>query len=281
MLTQTIRSVRQPFAFRANQQLWPDHYGWLMSGKQDKRARRARRNRPERQVRAAQITEAAKRIGVLDLADVLDTRVAQFAVGWLRAAFAQADAIVRLSVSGLDYAAAPNRRSFAEIALRLQWLHELEDRSGAPDALVEEEKRLAKSHVTHLEEMGLDMPSDFSGIEAVVTNSTTDKKIRVQAKNFTEATKATQQSVGLFRAWREETQFTHATGALAVSYAPASDGSFGIGKPFVADPEFETLLMVCLLVLSYAVRILLDEGTPQATIDRIFDAFFDGINAGL
>lgn len=263
------------------QRPWADHYGCLMSGKQEKRARQARRNRPEREVRAAQIAEAANRISALALGDAPDTRVAQFVIGWLRAAFAQADAIVRLSMSGIDYAAAPNRRSFVEIALRLQWLHELEDRSGALDAMVEDEKRLAKSHVTHVEEMGLEMPPDFSGIQAVVTNSTTNDKILQQARSFTAAAKATQESVGLFRAWREETQFAHATGALAVSYAPASDGSFGIGKPFVADSEFETLLMSCLLVLSYVVRILLAEGASQATIDRMFNAFFDGINAGL
>jgi len=252
-----------------------------MSSKQEKRTRQARRNRPEREINATQMIEAAKRIGVLDLSDVPETSVAQFAVGWLRAASAQAEAIARLSLSGLDYAAAPNRRSFVEIAGRLQWLHALDDRSVAPDAMVEIEQKLAKSHVAHINEMGLEMPPDFSGIEAVVTRSTADKKIQVQAKNFTEAAKATEQSVGLYRAWREETQFTHATAALAVSFAPADEGTFGIGKPFVADPMFDTLPMVYLLVLTYAVRILLGEGSPQAAIDRIFSAYFAGIRAGL
>lgn len=191
------------------------------------------------------------------------------------------EAIAVLSLGGLDYAAAPNRRSFVEITGRLQWLEALEDRAGALDTVDKEEQRLARSHVTHVSEIGLMIPTDYSGVKEVVTSATTDRKIQKQAKNFTEATKATAQSVGLFRAWREETQLTHATGALAVSYAPVERGAFGIGKPFVADPMFQTLPMVGLLLLDYALRILRDEGLPQATIDRIFDAYFAGIHAEL
>ena len=259
----------------------PSRYCCAMSGKQKKRARQHRRLRSTEEVRACQVTESAKRISVLDFEGAPDSRVCQFAVGWLRAVFVQADALVRLSAAGVDYAGSPNRRSFSEIVLRLQWLHSLTDRPGAIDAMIQDEQRLGRSHLAHLESMDIEALPDFSDLEEVVTKATSDTRIREQAKSFTAAVKATPSSQGLFRAWREETQFTHATGKLAVSYAPTSKGRIGRGRPFVVDNPFESLLTTCLLALTFVVRMLLEDGAPQYTIDRLFDAYFNGVKAGL
>lgn len=254
-----------------------------MSASKVKKARQAKRARPTRDIRAAQLSAISARIALFDFAAAPETRVTQFAIGWMRAAFAQIAAIVQLSTQGLDYAAAPNRRSYIEIVLRFQWLHELAltDRQGALDAMVEDEKRQATNHEVHLAAMGVENVTDFTDLQAVVTAATDNAVIRKQASNFTEAAKATTDAAGLYRAWREETQNTHATGGLAVSYAPITAGLFGFGRPFVADPDFDSLTLTAFGVIAFAVRILLDEGTPQEVIDALFDAFFNGIEAGL
>lgn len=254
-----------------------------MSAKRDKQARQARRNRPKRDVNAAQLSEIARRVMAYEFVGLPESRVSQIAVGWMRAAFAEIGAIVHLSTNGLDFAAAPNRRSYAEIVLRLQWLHQLEVslRGPALDSMIEDEKRLAASHVKNLEKMGVTKTPDFSELSAVVTETSTDSAIRVQAKTFTEAAVATVDAAGLYRAWREETQNTHATWNLALSYAPYASGEFGKGKPFVADPEFETLILTTFLVLSLTVRLLMEEGASKEVIDGLFDTFFSGVRAGL
>lgn len=254
----------------------------FMSGKQSKRARQARRTRPVREVRASQMKEAAARVLALGFGDVQASRPRQVAIGWLRAAMAEADAIVRLTQSGYGYAAAPNRRSFFEIALRLQWLEGLDDRDGAIDSMLEEEQRQARAHTGHLAEMGMSSLPDFSDLEAVVIEATRDKSVAAQAKQFTAAAKAIESSaLGLFRAWREETQYTHATVKLGLSYAPAQDGRFIDGTPQIMDPDFDTLLTVAIFAVAMSGRVLLDEGAGREVYDRIFNAFFEGIRAGL
>ena len=180
----------------------------------------------------------------------------------------------------LDHAAAPNRRSLFEIVLRLQWLHATADRRQAIDAMIEAEKKQAQRHLGHLAEMGLQDLPNFAELEAVITD-VSEPKIRQQARSITDLAKATPSAVGLFRGWREETQNTHATGNLAISYAPLGQKGFEHGKPFVADPELESLLRLSLGVLAFVARILLDEGAPKELTDKLFEVYFSGINDGL
>ena len=47
------------------------------------------------------------------------------------------------------------------------------------------------------------------------------------------------------------------------------------------DPDFDTLVTVAIFAIVMGARILLDEGAGREVYYRIFDAFFEGVRAGL
>lgn len=102
-----------------------------MSGRKSKAKRRAVREQPESIRNANYALAATKRALAADLSGIPLTRVTQFILGWTRAAFDQSRVITTLTKSGLAASASPNRRSFAEIAVRLQWLHMMQQ-AGRP-----------------------------------------------------------------------------------------------------------------------------------------------------
>lgn len=87
-----------------------------MSGKKSKAKRRAMRELPESIRKANCALAATNRTLAADLSGIPLTRVTQFALGWMRAAFDQSRVIATLTKSGVAAAASPNRRPFAEIA---------------------------------------------------------------------------------------------------------------------------------------------------------------------
>ncbi|MCU1579982.1 MAG: hypothetical protein JWP19_2186 [Rhodoglobus sp.] len=249
-----------------------------MSGRTAKAARRIERARPAHEVNAAFLIETAERILRLDLRGVPLTRVAQFIVGWLRAAFEESRAIALLTRAGVAHAAAPNRRSFAEIVVRLQWLHGIAsvDRAGALDAMLEDEKDLTRKFFKHLSEMGYDSDADLTAMDELVTEVIEEGRIAHQAKRFVDAAKATNgASVGLYYAWREETQYTHATGALASSYAPDEGGMLGKGTPPVVDPDLDSHRLVTMLSVTLVYHLLIEEGVESDVAKSIVLAFFE------
>ena len=112
-------------------------------------------------------------------------------------------------------------------------------------------------------------------MEAMVLQAASKGRVKNQARQFLAAAKSTTgQSVGLYYAWREETQYTHATGALAASYAPDTKGAMGDGKPPVADPDLESHRMATMLAITLAYNLLLDEGVDESLARTIINAFF-------
>jgi hypothetical protein len=213
-----------------------------------------------------------------DLSRVPLTRTTQFIVGWLRSVFEQSRAIACLTSAGLAHAAAPNRRSFAEVVVRLQWLNGMPraDRPGALDEMIDHERELTRKAFKAISEMGYDSAVDLADMEALVLQSASDGRVKDQARRFLAAAKSTLgQSTGLYYAWREETQYTHATAALAVSYAPDSHGAMGDGVPPVADPELETHRLGTMLALTLAYNLLVDEEVEKEVAMTIINAFFE------
>jgi succinyl-CoA synthetase alpha subunit len=98
-------------------------------------------------------------------------------LGLLRAALEQSRAIVTLTEAGSAHAAAPNRRRFTESVVRLQRISTPTsgERSGATDAMIEAAKKLTKSYVKHLSEIGFYAQSTLSAMYEVVTNAFEDK----------------------------------------------------------------------------------------------------------
>ena len=196
----------------------------------------------------------------------------------------QAQAIAALAAQGLDAVAAPNRRSLLEILLRLQWLLMIEnpsDRQGALDAMIEEERRLAKSGQQHYIDMGLIVPPPVGDFDGVATLPTSEQALVQQAKKLVEAAKAAN-GVGPYVRWRDDTQYTHATVRLAAANAPAAPAcTLGRGVPPTWDDEFEALLMLLIGIVGYTLRLLVDDGVTKDSAGRFFDAFFDGIRKAI
>lgn len=218
---------------------------------------------------------ATKRVLTTDLATISTTRVTQFVIGWMRAAFSQSQVIATLSKRGMAPAAAPNRRSFAELAVRLQWLFGMpqEDRAGAVDAMLDYERDLTVKNQEHLREMGFDSDRDLSDYHELVFDSA-DGTLKNEARQFLAAAKRNNSlSVGLYASWREETQYTHATGAMATAYAPTNgDDPF----PNVMDPNLSSHTYALLLIVTLVYNLLVAEGVDEDAAKVIVDKFVGG-----
>ncbi|MFC8681929.1 hypothetical protein ACFT30_10435 [Microbacterium ureisolvens] len=248
-----------------------------MSGRRAKAKRRAVEVHPLHN-HANRIIATAERVLALDLSHIPLTRPIQFYIGWMRAAFDQSRVIATLTAGDLAHAAAPNRRAFAEIALRLLWLRSLEapSRTKALEQMIAREKELTTGFYETLAEMGIDHDVDLSAMDKVVAEVIDDRALRQQVKAVTDAAKAAPVTAGLYSAWREETQYTHATAHLAVAYAleePAD--TLGQGSPPMQHADLSTHHMVCLLVGMLTAELVKDEGVADEAVLPIVFATWD------
>lgn len=246
-----------------------------MSGRTAKAGRRKESEAPASVIMAL---TTANRMRSLNLSTIPLTRYRQVIVGWLRAAFEQSLAIATLTQAGFGRTTAPNKRSFAEIVIRLQWVHGIvqNERAGALDAMIEDEKKSTERFFKHLDDMGYKPDVDLSEMNAFVTKVTDDRRIKDQAAKLVEAAKATEgQSVGMYYSWRHETQYTHATSALAASYAPDVDNRLGSGSPEAIDADLETNRLVTMLIVTLVYRLLVEDGVDAKLAMPIVDTFFD------
>lgn len=218
---------------------------------------------------AGRIITTAERMLALELADIPLARDSQFIIGWMRAAYDQSRVIAKLTSDGLAHAAAPNRRAFSEIAFRLLWLRSLDRGQRAPalDTMIANEKRLTTGFYDTLKEMGYEHEIDLSEMEKVVADVIDDKELRQQVKAVTDAAKAAPKTLGLYSAWREETQYTHATAHLAVAYAPEEPANrLGRGEPPLQHADLDLHHMVCLLIATLTVELLKDAGVDPDVV---------------
>ena len=252
-----------------------EHYRRCVSGKRARAQRNAVAEPLAGNARAALVT--AERMLALDFADVPLERTTQVIVGWMRAAFEQSRVIATLALSGLAHAGAPNRRSFAEIVLRVLWLHGMppEERAGAVDALLDDDRTQITKAFRHLADMGYDSPVDLSDLEAMVLEVSPVGVRRAQARQVVQAAKSTDgQSIGMYYVWREETQYTHATAVLGGAYAPERSGTLGSGRPPVVDGDLAVHRDVTTLVVALVYRLLVDEGVKEDRAMSVMNAFF-------
>ncbi|TJY67331.1 hypothetical protein E4J89_15725 [Arthrobacter sp. CAU 1506] len=114
-----------------------------MSGSRARKQRQSKREHPEYLKSASDTLRAAEAVLAVDLGMVPVTRVSQFAVGWLRAAaFEQSRVIATLTASQMGHAAAPNRRAFWELTIRMLWLGDMpqDDRAKAADTMLHHDR---------------------------------------------------------------------------------------------------------------------------------------------
>lgn len=221
---------------------------------------------------------SAERVLALDLTRVPCARLTQVIVGWMRAAFEQSRVIATLALTGLSHAAAPNRRTFTEIATRIQWLHSIpaDERARVVETLIEQDREQTRKAVRHLSEMGYDSPVDLSDMESMILDAHTNGPHHQQAQQFLAAARALQgQGVGLYYAWREDTQYTHATSVLAVAHAPEREGLLASARPSVPDPDLETHRLATALIVTFVARMLMDAGVDPDYATAVMNEFFD------
>lgn len=237
-----------------------------MSGSGVNGERQSEDEDPDGQTPAGYTLRAANAVLTVDLAEVPVTRVSQFVVGWLRAAFEQSRIIAMLTASGLGHAAAPNRRAFWEVTIRLLWLRDIPqpDRASAADTMLDHERKTEIKTDEYMRTNGLRSDIDVAEMEAFVLNVTKDK-LRSEATNLTHAVKGTDTNLWMvYRLWREDSTWTHATGFLAGSYAPAkNDDTMGIGRPPHIDANLEAHNAAAAIMSATVADLLLDEGTPS------------------
>jgi hypothetical protein len=249
-----------------------------MSGSRTKKQRRAQHERPAFLVNADFALRSADAVLSVDLYEVPLSRVNQFVVGWMRAAFEQSRVISRLTKLGMGYAAAPNRRAFWELTVRLLWFAGLKrsEREKAADTMLAHERSMQKTTHNHMQSMGIPSGIDVSAMEDFVLDVSIEKAMQQQAKNLTEAVKATELNLGMvYRLWREDSTWAHATGFLAGHYAPAEDDdTIGVGKPPHIDRDLEAHRLATMAIVFSVGYILTDEGVPSELASAVAVAFY-------
>lgn len=234
-----------------------------MSGKRAKAKRQAHRERPAHIVNAEYVLRSANAVLAVDLSEVPASHVNQFAIGWMRAAFEQSRIIANLTSSGMGHAAAPNRRAFWELVLRLLWLGDMPQaqRETAADTMLANDRATETATDKHMREMGLESNIDVAVMEEFVLNVSDDKRLKSQARTLTEAAKSTELNSGaVYRLWREDSTWAHATGFLAGYYAPAGETTVGEGKPPIIDHDLEAHRLATMFIVFAVGFLLKDEG---------------------
>lgn len=237
-----------------------------MSGSRATKERQSKRERPDYLASADYTLRAANAVLAVDLGEVPVSRVSQFAVGWLRAAFEQSRIIAILTASGLGYAAAPNRRAFWELTIRLLWLGDMpqSDRASAADTMLDYERETETKTDEYMRTNGLPSDIDVAEMEAFVLD-VAKGKLRSEATNLTHAVKGAGVNLWMvYRLWRGDSTWTHATGFLAGSYAPTNDDdTMGAGEPPHIDVDLEAHGYAAMVITTTVGDILMAEGAAS------------------
>lgn len=111
---------------------------------------------------------------------------------------------------------------------------------------------------------GLPSDIDVAEMEAFVLNVSKDK-LSSEATNLTHAVKGSGTNLWMvYRLWREDSTWAHATGFLAGSYAPANDDdTMGMGQPPRIDVHLKAHNTAAAVITATVADILLDEGTAR------------------
>ncbi|MEZ3155917.1 hypothetical protein AB1K56_03230 [Microbacterium sp. BWR-S6Y] len=250
-----------------------------MSGKKPKTKRQPPRATAPHLVNAAIVQRTARAVLAVDMSDVvLKDFVPQVAVGLCRAAAAQSIVVATLTRTGQASSAAPNRRLVLEAAIRLIWLSGLSkaDRHTAASVMLESDRKDTNETLAYLEERGQGAPFDPTEMNAFELDAPTKGLLQEQVRKLRAAVVGSQSEPwSLYAMWREETKYAHPSGALAGQYAPTHDQAhLSSGQPDPMDPDLEAHRILQTLIVMTTCRILVEEGFPDETANRLAVAFF-------
>ncbi|WP_157118120.1 hypothetical protein [Microbacterium paludicola] len=250
-----------------------------MSGSRARKERQARRSLPLRFVNADAVYRSADAVLGVDLSDhKFRNRAVQVVTGLCRAGFAQSKVIATLARADLLSAAAPNRRLMDEIVLRLNWLEGLtrDERRKAADTMLAKDRTDTNKLIEYLRGDGHEVDFDVEEMNAFELDDATKGAIHQQATKLRAAVEASGVKPGtIYSMWLEETKFAHASGGLAGKYAPTHDDiHMSNGTPSPMDPDLEAHRILQTIIVMTTCRILVEEGFPEETANRLAVAFF-------
>ncbi|MEE2570956.1 hypothetical protein V1638_16390 [Pseudarthrobacter sp. J64] len=238
-----------------------------MSGSGARKKRQSKREHPEYLKSAGDTLRAANAVLAVDLGKVPVTRVSQFAVGWLRAAFEQSRVIATLTAWQMGHAAAPNRRAFWELTIRMLWLRDMPqaDRAKAADTMLHHDRTNEVKTDEYMRENDLPSNIDVADMDAFFLDVSEDKMVKDGAKLLTKSVKNASTNLWMvYRLWRDDSKWSHATGFLAGSYAPTdTDDTMGSGKPPHTDLNLEAHKLAAIVLTATVADILKAEGAAD------------------
>ncbi|MHC8609925.1 hypothetical protein ACW4FP_19990 (plasmid) [Paenarthrobacter ureafaciens] len=249
-----------------------------MSDSRAKKECQSKYERPEYLTSADYTLRAANAVLAVDLGKVPVTRVSQFVVGWLRAAFEQSRVIATLTASEMGHAAAPNRRAFWELTIRMLWLGGMPqaDRAKAANTMLDHDRTNETKTDKYMRENDLPSNIDVAEMEAFLLEVSESKLIKEEAQLLTKAVKNAGTNLWMvYRLWRDDSKWSHATGFLAGSYAPTnSDDTMGSGKPPHIDRDLEAHKLAAIVLTLTVADLLKDEGAAHELAGAPMAAYF-------
>lgn len=199
------------------------------------------------------------------------------AVGLCRAAAAQSIVVATLTRAGQASSAAPNRRLVLESAIRLIWLSGLskEDRHTAASVMLESDRKDTNETLAYLEGQGQEAAFDPTEMNAFELDAPTKGLLQEQVRKLRAAVVGSESEPwSLYAMWREETKYSHPSGALAGQHAPTRDQThLHSGQPDPMDPDLEAHQLIQCLIVAATQQILKDEGLAPEVAGRITTAF--------
>lgn len=219
----------------------------------------------------------AKAVLACSVDDMPATNVCVLAVGWLRAAHAQLMAIAGLVEAGGDAMKAPNMRALAELAIRIVWLHQLEDRTAAMPILVAEAQNLDQKFVQHASDMGLATEGD-KRLQALdpATLGTLDRALSSEARGVAHAAKSASHVVGIYALWHAATQYSHATSSLAEAWVTISGEALEAREPTPNEWE-RSMHLMSVMMCGFVGQVLMKEGADTEIGRRFVEASLRGL----
>lgn len=129
----------------------------------------------------------------------------------------------------------------------------------------------------YMRENGLPSKIDVAEMETFILNVSADKLIKAEAKLLTEAVKGAGTNLWMvYRLWREDSTWTHATGFLAGRYAPTNDDdTMGSGEPPHIDLHLEVHRYAAMVIAATVGDILKAEGVASELAVAPMVAYFE------
>jgi len=192
------------------------------------------------------------------------------AIGWLLGALDQMELIAAATRLGLVSALAPSRRLIFELAIRLKYLDEHgDDAVNAVKIMAKRDMQTLRKHA------GEEWAASHSEIDTVLALATEAKR-NEHLGSIASYTDSADDMEGFYIAWWSETNNSHASMHLALSYVLPDGPGVKASKPAGADPAHDQMMLVGLYAVTSVYNVL-KRMKHTAVADAILNAWLGGL----